>query len=56
VLERPSFTTREKGNVPPIYSPIYDGIILWYERWYFLLRLEEEVARARRHGLSLTEW
>jgi hypothetical protein len=56
VIERPSFTTRGKGDVPPIYSPIYDGVTLWYERWYFLLRLEEEVARARRHGLSLTEW
>jgi len=41
-------------NLPPIYSPIFGGATLWYERWYFMLRLEEEVARALRHNIALS--
>jgi GGDEF domain-containing protein len=33
--------------------PIYDEESLWYQGWYFDLRLEEEIARATRYRLPL---
>src|ERR1700704_6551994 len=33
---------------------ILDSNTSWYKKWYFELRLEEEIARAIRHHLSLS--
>jgi hypothetical protein len=36
-----------------VLPSIYDQATTWYEPWYFSLRLDEEVARSRRHSLDL---
>ena len=34
--------------------PIYDQLTEWYQGWYFDLRVEEELSRAKRYGLALS--
>ncbi len=42
-----------KQLAKPGLPSIYEAATGWYAPWYFGLRLEEEIARSRRHSLDL---
>ncbi|MPZ47956.1 MAG: hypothetical protein GEU75_01335 [Dehalococcoidia bacterium] len=44
----PARSGNRRGDLPGSFTALLDPATAWYRRWYFLLRLDEELEKARR--------